>query len=229
MKKQFLLLIISLAFASVLAKVEFLEPEFGDCPVDIAEDCLKLDKSKCCGTKENTCCSEEEYNSQFPNLEDAKAEPRGGGIFRGIAKLIGFIVGAIIFVVVVCCICCFCCPFCLFSKHRNGRVIRRNEQAQNQEQQGLQQQHQQQPQQIIQTVPMHPNPPTGYPPQQAYPNQAYPPAPQPGYGYPQPGQSNVMPYPDNPPPYPGPPLTQAPPPQTIDASYEKQPAFNPNL
>ena len=78
----------------------------------------------------------QELYSQFPNLEDdAKAEPRG--LLRGIAKLIGFIVGAVIFVVVVCCVCCFCCPFCLFSKHRNGRVIRRNDQAQ--EQQNLQQ------------------------------------------------------------------------------------------
>lgn len=223
MKKQFLLLIFGLAFASVLAK-----EEFGDCPDDIAENCLKLDKSRfCCGTKGNICCSEDEYYSQFPKFEDAKAEPRG--VLKGIAKLIGFIVGAIIFVVVVCCVCCLCCPFCLFSKHRNGRVIRRNEQAQNQEQQGLQQQQQQQPQQMVQTVPIQPNPPTGYPPQQAYPNQGYPPAPQPGYGYPQPGQSNVMPYPDNPPPYPGPPLTQAPPLQTKDASYEQQPAFNPNL
>jgi hypothetical protein len=140
MKKQFLLLIFSLTIASVLA-----ETEFGDCPNDIAENCLKLAKSKCCGTKGNICCSEDEYYNQFPKFEDAKAEPRG--MLKGIAKLIGFIVGAIIFVVVVCCVCCFCCPFCLFSKHRNGRVIRRNdEQAQNQEQQGLQQQQQQQPQ-----------------------------------------------------------------------------------
>lgn len=135
MKKQFLLLIFGLAFSSVLAANE--EVEYGDCPDDIAKSCLKLDKlSKCCGTKGNICCSADEYYSQFPNLEDdAKAEPRG--LLRGIAKLIGFIVGAVIFVVVVCCVCCFCCPFCLFSKHRNGRVIRRNDQAQ--EQQNLQQ------------------------------------------------------------------------------------------
>merc|ERR1711981_671439 len=186
-KLLYCLVIFSVIFIS---KTYAEKIEEGDCPSEIAEKCSDY----CCGLKGNVCCNEKEYYEQFPSLEDSKAEPRS--LFKAIGKLIAFVVGAVIFVIVVCCVCCFCCPFCLFSKHRNGRVIRRNDQAQNQEQQGLQQQ-QQQPQQIIQTVPMHPNPPTGYPPQQAYPNQAYPPAPQPGYGYPQPGQSNVMPYPDN--------------------------------
>ena len=64
--------------------------------------------------------------------------------------------------------------------------------------------------------------PTGYPPQQI------------GYSSQSAAYPAVPPYPDNPPPYPGPPLEQAqtqqnaPPLQTKD-SYDRQPAFNPNM
>ena len=198
MKKQFLLLIISLAFASVLAKVEF-----GDCPDEVAENCKKnIDKSKCCGTKGNICCSEEEYYSQFPNYRDVQAEPQ---IVISSKEFLLIVATIIVPLFVVCCICCFRCPFCLLAKHRNGRVIRQNDQAQPQEQHGQQKRlfglwRRQQ----LHTMPMQPNPPSRYPPQQDYPIQALPLSSQSGYGYPQSGQSsNVMPYPDDPPPYPG--------------------------
>ena len=201
MKKpiSLLVLIFGLAFASVLAKVEF-----GDCPDEVAENCKKfIDKSKCCGTKRNICCSEEEYYSQFPNFGDAQAEPQ---IVITSKEFLLIVATIIVPLFVVCCICCFRCPFCLLAKHRNGRVIRQNDEAQPQEQRPRWWQKRQQPphQQIIHTIPMQPNPP-----QQDYPIQALPLASESGYGYPQSGQSsNIMPYPDDPPPYPGRPLAK---------------------
>ena len=210
MKKSISLLglIFGLVFAPVLAKVKF-----GNCPDEIAENCKKfIAKSKCCGTKGNICCSEEEYYRQFPNFgDDAQSEPE---IQIDSTEFLLIVATIIVPLFVVCCICCFQCPFCLFSKHqRNGRVNRRNDQAQPQQQHGHHKR-QQQPQhrQIIQTIPMQPNLPTGYPPQQDYPNQALPLASQLGYGYPQSRQSNVIAFPDDSPPYPGPPMAQATPP-----------------
>ena len=47
--------------------------------------------------------------------------------FSSLAKLVGIVIGAIIFVVAIGILCCCCCPFCLLAKKRqNGRVLRNN-------------------------------------------------------------------------------------------------------
>ncbi len=186
------------------------------------------------------CCSEFEFYGQFPSLDSAKAEPRYvfcnisccfnsdfhvkldcRSIVRGLAKLIGYIVGAAVLVIIVCCVCCFCCPFCLLSKHKRGRVIRRNEDV-------LQDQQPSQPPpppNAQQYAPVNP----GYPPQQDAAGP-YPPPQAQGYpGYPpQTAGGAIGGYPEQPPPYPGPPLAEAPPLQTKANPYDQQPAYNPS-
>ena len=180
------------------------DPDF--CTQPQIDVCKSKDLQCCALSKNNQCCNEDEYFSQWPSMEaDAEAQPRG--IVKGVMKLVGIIVGAVIFVILVCCVCCFCCPFCLFSNRQNGRVYRQGP--------ATAEAGQQQP---LQPQPGYPSNP-GYPPQQA---QAYPPPPA-NPQYPPQG----MPYPDAPPPYPGPPLEQAPPLQS-KGEYDRQPAYNPN-
>ena len=205
--------VIALTEAGKLDKAQESEEEYGYCPSEIEVKCPE----KCCGTLDNRCCSKDEFFNQFPSLNtDVQAQPRS--IIRGLFKLVAAIVGALIFCIIVICVCCFCCPFCLFSKHRRGSIIQRNDQ---------QQPAVVQPQPGVQAVPMQPPPPAGYPTQP--PPTGYP--PQPAYGYPPPPQTG---YPENPPPYPGPPLEnqplnqQAPPLESKDA-YNRQPAYNPNM
>ena len=45
-----------------------------------------------------------------------------------LAKLVGIVIGAAIFVVVVCVVCCCCCPFCILAKKRQrGEIIQTSE------------------------------------------------------------------------------------------------------
>ena len=215
MKWEISLVLLSFLISLALTASVDLDQDNEDCTVQNVEKCKAIGLY-CCASKGQECCDELDFFDQFPSLEDSKAEPRS--IVRGLLKIIGIMIGVAIFVAVVCCLCCCCCC----SKHKRGVIYKPGDQ------QELPQQQQPQAQHPAQMPGFQPPPPSGYP---AQGQPGYPPAPG---GYPPAPADYQAPYMENPPPYPGPPLENPSSlntglPSKEDSSYQRQPAFNPNL